>query len=59
MASWQSRFTFSSGVCYCTGLVFLLYVMVKGISVILSSRFHGAMLFSVVKETPVFSPLAR
>lgn len=49
-ASWQSE------VCYCTGLVFQLYVMVKGISVILSFGFHGAMLLSVVKETPGFPP---
>lgn len=41
---------------YYTGLVFQLYIMVKGISVILSFGFHGAMLLSVVKETPISPP---
>ena len=50
VASWQNE------VYYCTGRVFQLYVMVKGISVILSFGFHGAMLLSVVKETPGFFP---
>lgn len=53
VASWQSE------VCDCTGLVFQLCVTVKGISVIRSFGFHGAMLLSVVKETPFFFPLAH
>lgn len=49
--SWQSE------VYYCTGLGFQLSVMVRGISVPLSFGSHGALLFSVVKETPgFFSP---
>lgn len=48
--SWQSE------VYYCTGLGFQLSVMVRGISVPLSFGSHGALLLSVVKETPGFFP---
>lgn len=45
-----------SEVYDCTGLGFQLSVMVRGISVPLSFGSHGALLLSVVKETPGFFP---
>lgn len=50
----STRSFLAEWIYYCTGLVFQLYVMEKGISVILPFGFHGAMLLSVVKETPGF-----